>query len=262
MSIQNGRVVLVIGAGSERGIAFACARTLAEQGARVAIADLNAKGLPELAGKLAGGAVHSTHAMDVTDPASVEKALDELIAHHGQIDGAIIASGVLYNQPFLDITMDGWDKTFAVNCRGVFIAAQAIARRMHVQGKGGRMVAVASNAGFTPRLSTASYGAAKAAVIQLVRCMALELAKFQITVNALCPGSTATSMAIDVQAGGDMSRLAGVIHGSLEQWRTGIPLGHLADPSDQAAMAAFLMSDGARHITGQVMTVDGGQTFY
>ena len=152
MSIQNGRVVLVIGAGSERGIAFACARTLAEQGARVAIADLNAKGLPELAGKLAGGAVHSTHAMDVTDPASVEKALDELIAHHGQIDGAIIASGVLYNQPFLDITMDGWDKTFAVNCRGVFIAAQAIARRMHAQGKGGRMVAVASNAGFTPRL--------------------------------------------------------------------------------------------------------------
>ena len=262
MSIQNGRVVLVIGAGNAGGIAFACARTLAEQGARVAIADLKASGLPELASKLPGEAVHSTHPMDVTDPASVERALDEVIAQHGQIDGAIIASGVLYNQPFLDITMDGWDKTFAVNCRGVFIAGQAIARRMHAQGKGGRIVAVASNAGFTPRMSTASYGASKAAVIQLVRCMALELAKFQITVNALCPGSTATSMAIDVQAGGDMSRLAGVIHGSIEQWRTGIPLGHLADPADQGAMAAFLLSDGARHITGQAFTVDGGQTFY
>ena len=262
MSIQNGRIVLVIGAGSAGGIAFACARALAEQGARVAIADLNASDLPELVRTLPGDAVHSTHAMDVTEPASVERALDEVIARHGQIDGAIVASGVLYNQPFLDITTDAWDKTFAVNCRGVFIAAQAVARRMHAQGKGGRIVAVASNAGVTPRLATASYGASKAAVIQLVRCMALELAKFQITVNALCPGSTATSMAIDVQAGGDMSRLAGVIHGSLEQWRTGILLGRLADPSDQAAMAAFLMSDGARHITGQVLCVDGGQTFY
>lgn len=262
MSIQNGRVVVVIGAGSKGGIAYACAQTLAEQGAKVAITDLNAAKLPELASALPGGAVHSTHAMDVTDSASVEKALDEVVARHGQIDGAIVASGVLYNQPFLDITMDGWDKTFAVNCRGAFIASQAVAKRLHAQGKGGRIVAIASNAGFTPRLSTASYGASKAAVIQLVRCMALELAKFNITVNALCPGSTATSMAIDVQAGGDMTRLAGVIHGSIEQWRTGIPLGHLAEPSDQAAMAAFLMSDGARHITGQVITVDGGQTFY
>lgn len=262
MSIQNGRVILVIGAGSAGGIAFASARTLAEQGACVAISDVRPDGLTDLVRTLPGEAKHSAHVMDVTNPASVEKALDELIALHGRIDGALVASGVLYNQPFLEITMDAWDKTFAVNCRGVFIAAQAIARRMHAQGNGGRIVAVASNAGFTPRLSTAAYGASKAAVIQLVRCMALELAKHKITVNALCPGSTATSMAIDVQAGGDMSRLAGVIHGSLEQWRTGIPLGHLADPSDQAAMVAFLMSDGARHITGQVMCVDGGQTFY
>ena len=262
MSTKNDRVVLVIGAGSAGGIAFASARALAEQGATVAISDVKVAGLSDLARTLPGDARHSVHAMDVTDPASVERALDEVIARHGRIDGALVAAGVLHNQPFLDITMDAWDKTFAVNCRGVFIAAQAIARRMHAQGKGGRIVAVASNAGFTPRLSTASYGASKAAVIQLVRCMALELAKHQITVNALCPGSTATSMAIDVQAGGDMTRLAGVIHGSLEQWRTGIPLGHLADPADQGAMVAFLMSDGARHITGQVMCVDGGQTFY
>lgn len=259
---EQRKVALVIGAGSEGGIAYACARALAEQGTRVAIADLNGAGLPELARALPGEDKHSSHTMDVTDPASVESALDQVLARHGQLDGAVIAPGVLHNEPFLELTLEAWDKTFAVNCRGVFIAGQAIARRMHAQGKGGRIVAVASNAGFTPRLKTASYGASKAAVIQLVRCMALELAKSKITVNALCPGSTATSMMVDNQAGGDMSRLAGVIEGSIEQWRTGIPLGHLADPRDQGAAAAFLLSDSARHITGQVLCVDGGQTFY
>jgi 2,3-dihydro-2,3-dihydroxybenzoate dehydrogenase len=127
--------------------------------------------------------------------------------------------------------------------------------------RGGRIVAVASNAGRVARLHNASYGSSKAAVIHLVRCMALELAQYQITVNALCPGSTATSMAIDNKSEGNPQKLDDLIRGSLAEWRTGIPLGRLAEVEDQAAAAAFLLSDDAKHITGQALCVDGGQTF-
>jgi NAD(P)-dependent dehydrogenase (short-subunit alcohol dehydrogenase family) len=92
--------------------------------------------------------------------------------------------------------------------------------------------------------------------------MALELARYGITVNAVCPGSTATKMLVDVQAKSNPNLLDGIIHGSIEQWRTGIPLGKLAEPEDQAAMAVFLASEGGRHITGQAINIDGGQTLF
>lgn len=255
-----GKIALVIGAGSKGGIAYASAQRLASEGATIALADLSGSEVVKLSQGLPGGN-HSAHPIDVTKPASVNEAVGAAVALHGRIDCALIACGVLHNEPFLDLTMEAWDKTFAVNSTGVFIVGQAIARSM-VKTGGGRIVAVASNAGRVPRLSTASYGASKAAVVHLARCMALELAKHNITVNALCPGSTATSMAIDNQAGGDMSKLDGVIHGSIEQWRTGIPLGRLAKPEEQAAAVAYLLSEDGGFVTGQAICVDGGQTFF
>ena len=256
-----GRVVLIVGAGTPKGIGFACARTLDDLGAQVAITDLPTTDVREIVGDLVGGP-HSACWMDVTEPSSVEAAVDQVVANHGRIDATIIAAGVLSMESFLDVTLDAWERSFAVHARGTLLVGQAVARRMIAQGNGGRIVAVSSNAGRIPRLATVSYGASKAAVIQLVRCMALELAPHGITVNTLCPGSTATSMTVDVQARGDPKRLEGVIKGSLEQWRTGIPLGRLAEPEDQALVAAFLVSDAARHITGQALCVDGGQTFF
>jgi len=258
---HDERVTLVVGAGASGGIAFACAQALASRGATIALADLSISDVKSLVTELPQRERHSAHSIDVREAVSVQAAVDEVVDRHGRIDSVLIAQGILRNEPFLDITLDAWDATFAVNARGVFLVAQAVARQM-MRSNGGRILVVASNAGRVPRLSTASYGASKAAVIQLVRCMALELARHDITANAICPGSTATSMMIDNQAGGDPSRLDGVIYGSLEQWRTGIPLGRLAEPADQAAVAAFLLSDAARHITGQAICVDGGQTFF
>lgn len=258
---QHGRVTMVVGAGSEGGIGFACASLLAELGGEVALADLADSRIEALAAKLPGPGRHSARAIDVRDPHSVKGAVEAVAARHGRLDGVVIAHGILRNEPFLDMTIDAWDATFEVNCRGVMLVAQAAARHMANHG-GGRIVAVSSNAGRVPRLATSSYGAAKAAVIHLVHCMALELGKHGITVNALCPGSTATSMTIENMAGGDPKKLEGVIRGSVEQWRTGIPLGKLAEPRDQAAMTAFLLSDAGRHITGQAICVDGGQTFF
>jgi len=256
----RGQVVLVVGAGSAGGIGYACASAAAAAGARVALADLPGSSIAMLERQLEGGP-HSHHAIDATDPDAVAAMVADVLDRHGRIDAAVLAQGILRNQPFLEISLDAWDATFSVNTRSVFVVGQAVARRMAAQGHG-RMVLIASNSGRMPRLETASYGASKAAVIHLARCMALELAGFGITVNALCPGSTATSMMIDNQAKGDLSRLEGVVKGSLEQWRTGIPVGRLADPEDQARAAVFLISDAARHITGQSLCVDGGQTFY
>ncbi len=258
----SGRVALVIGAGSEGGIGYACVKAFATAGASVAAADLPGSAIETAVDTLPGAQSHTAHFVDVSDPASVNRLFIEVIEAHGKINILLNAAAILEVAPFLDTNVDSWERTFAVNARGTFLACQAAARQMVRQGTGGRIIAVASNVGRIPRLNNASYAASKAAVIHLVRCMALEVAPHNITVNALCPGSTATTMLVDVQARGDRKLLEGIIHGSIEQWRTGIPLGRLAEPSDQAAAATFLASDAARQITGQAMCVDGGQTLF
>lgn len=256
----NGRVALITGAAG--GIGQATVEAFLRAGATVAAADLAA---PDGARTGSGDereAQLTTHQVDVSEPGSVERLVGAVVDTHGRIDAFVNAAAILDVQPFLELTLDSWERTFAVNTRGAFLAGQAIARQMVRQSEGGRIVEIASNIARIPRLNNAAYCASKAAVVHLVRCMALELAQYDITVNALCPGSTATPMLVDVQAKGDRSRLEGIIRGSLEQWRTGIPLGRLAEPEDQAAMAVFLATESARHITGQVLCVDGGQTLF
>jgi len=259
----DGTVALVVGAGVRKGIGFATAEAFAAAGASVALADLPTSGVLDLVEQLPQGrAGRSGHLVDLADAAAVQPLIDEVVARHGKIDIVVQAAAILEVQSFLDLAVESWDRTFAVNARGVFLVCQAVARHLVARGSGGRIIAVASNVGRIPRLNNASYAAAKAAVIHLVHCMALELGQYDITVNALCPGSTATSMLIDNQAKGDPRRLEGVIKGSIEQWRTGIPLGRLAEPEDQAATVLFLASEAGRHITGQAICVDGGQTLF
>jgi 2,3-dihydro-2,3-dihydroxybenzoate dehydrogenase len=255
----HGSVALITGAAG--GIGQACVEAFSRAGAVVAAADLAEIDQAVAVGGSGDQARLTTHQVDVSDPGSVERLVGNVVAAHGRIDAFVNAAAILDVQPFLELSLDSWERTFAVNTRGAFLVGQAVARQMIDQG-GGRIVEIASNIARIPRLNNAAYCASKAAVIHLVRCMALELAAHNITVNALCPGSTATPMLVDVQAKGDRSRLDGIIHGSLEQWRTGIPLGRLAEPEDQAAMAVFLASESARHITGQVLCVDGGQTLF
>jgi 2,3-dihydro-2,3-dihydroxybenzoate dehydrogenase len=234
---------------------------MAASGATVAIADLPGSGARDNVERLAGSSGNSAHYVDVTDRRSVEAMVADVVKRHGSIDCVVAAAGILSMEPFLEVTDKEWGNCLAVNTTGVFLVSQIAARAMKAQGRGGSIVAVSSNAGRVPRLATVSYGVSKAAVIQLVYCMALELGPLGIRVNALCPGSTSTSMMVN-QAGGDMTRLEGVLKGSVEQWRTGIPLGRFAEPEDQGAVVAFLASDAARHITGQAICVDGGQTFF
>lgn len=256
----TGKVALVTGAAGAIGVAFVDA--LAAAGASVAAADLPGKSMDDLMQGLPRPECHTSHGVDVTTEESVQKLVDEVVTAHGHLDVIVNSAAILEVYPFLDLPLDSWERTMAVNLRGTFLMCQAAARQMVKQGTGGRIIAVASNVGRIPRMNNASYASSKAAVIHLVRAMAMELAKYQITVNALCPGSTATPMLIGNQAAGDSSKLDGIVKGSIEQWRTGIPLGKLAEPEDQAAMAVFLASEGARHITGQTLCIDGGQTLF
>jgi 2,3-dihydro-2,3-dihydroxybenzoate dehydrogenase len=256
----SGRVALITGAAG--GIGQATARAFAAAGASLALADMPGASIATTDLPDGAGAPVSLHAADISNQAAVEQMVDDVVARHGRVDVLAHVAGMLDPHPFLEIPLESWEQTFAVNTRGPFLVSQAVARHMVRQGSGGRIVLVASNVARTPRLNNAAYAASKAAVVHLVRCMALELSTYAITVNALCPGSTATPMLVDVQAGGDPRRLEGIIRGSIEQWRTGIPLGRLAEPEDQAAMIAFLATEAAAYITGQALCVDGGQTLF
>ena len=256
----SGRVALITGVGTPGGIGFATAEAMAAAGAQVAIADLPSTEVREVVARLPGTG-HSAHTVDITKEDEVSALVDAVVATHGRLDALVNAAAILIVQPFLDIDLASWERTLQVNTTGTFLVARAAARHM-VQNGGGQIVLVASNVARIPRINNASYAASKAAVIHLARCMAMELGQPGVSVNALCPGSTATTMLIDNQAKGDSSRLDGIIKGSIEQWRTGIPLGRLAEPADQAALAVFLASPGGRYISGQAICVDGAQTYF
>ena len=248
-----GKNILVVGGGTADGIGYATAKKCALAGAQVALADLKLESVEPLVRELPGSGAHTAHSVNVTDEASVAAMVKAVIDQHGHIDGVLIAAGVHSPATFLDTPLDVWNKMFAVNTTGTFLVAQAVGRHMAGR-KQGRIVALSSVSGRIATASGAAYGASKAAVIHLARYMALDLAKHQVTVNVICPGSTSTSM-----MGTDPVRHDAAINGSLEQWRLGIPLGHMAEAGDQAAAIAFLLSDEAKHITGQILHVDGGQ---
>jgi 2,3-dihydro-2,3-dihydroxybenzoate dehydrogenase len=258
----DGQVALIVGCGKSDGIGLACAKHYAAAGARVAMADIDVEGVRRNRAALPADAAVTTHAVDVTDAASVAALIADVAREHGRIDTVVNTVGILIVQSVLDLDPDSWDRTFAVNTRGQMLVAQAAARYMISAGIAGSLILMASNVGRVPRVNNAAYASSKAAVIHLARALALELGKHGISANSVCPGSTATSMLLDNQTSGDSARLDGIVKGSIAEWRTGIPLGRLATVDDQAAACVFLSSPAGRFISGQTICVDGAQTYF
>jgi 2,3-dihydro-2,3-dihydroxybenzoate dehydrogenase len=161
-------------------------------------------------------------------------------------------AGTFHGGAAVDLTEEAWDREFAVDAKAVFLCSQAVLRRMIPRG-GGRIVVVASIAGRIVRTGQIAYCAAKAAAIHFSRCLAVEVAPYGITVNCLCPGMTDSAMLRHTAASRGVR---------VEDYIRMIPAGRLATPEDHGATIAWMASDEAAHVTGQVISVDGAQSLY
>ncbi|MEK9501693.1 SDR family oxidoreductase [Gaopeijia maritima] len=263
-------VALVTGAAG--GIGRAVVTTLLADGCRVVATDVDEAGLLELEAEVArdhlaqrddrdvrDGHPHQdrlrTRRMDVTDEAEVEGVVAETEAEWGPIERAALVAGIIEIAPALETSTADYRRILEVNAFGVFVVARAVGARMAERGAGA-IVTVGSNAGLTPRVGMTAYGASKAAASMITRTLGLELARSGVRCNVVCAGSTRTPMQRRFQ--GEIGGDGPVIEGSLADFRTGIPLGRIAEPTDVADAVAYLLSDRARQITMTELVVDGG----
>jgi len=252
----DGKLAVVTGAA--QGIGEAVARALAVRGVRIAALDANQGRLSAVVGELrAAGHDAWAFPVDVADSAAVDDTIDRIERERGPIDLLANVAGVLRTGPIESLSDDDWDRTFAVNAKGVFHVCRAVSRRM-IPRRAGSIVTVASNAARTPRMHMAAYAASKAAVTMFTRCLGLELARHNIRCNVVSPGSTDTPMQRALWR--DDRGAQAVIDGAPEAFRVGIPLNRLASPDEIAAAVVFLLSEQARHITMHDLCVDGGAT--
>jgi 3-oxoacyl-[acyl-carrier protein] reductase len=243
----QGKGVLV--AGASRGIGAAAARRFLEEGCRVFICARGATGVEATLRELqalgeVGGAV-----CDVGDPEEVARMVEAAEAFLGGIDVLANNAGIAWQEPFLDITLEHWDQILEVNVRGMFVLAQAVARRMVARGRGGAIVNMSSTNAFEGEEGYTHYNASKGAITMLTRTMAVELGPHGIRVNALCPGKILTPLQAEAE---DPEYTARYV-------REKIPLGRSGTVEEVAAVYAFLASDDATFITGEMLVVDGGQ---
>jgi NAD(P)-dependent dehydrogenase (short-subunit alcohol dehydrogenase family) len=246
----EGKVAVVTGAG--RGIGVEIARTLGAQGMAVALVARSAQ-VEEVAAELRGEGLQAIgFPVDVSQRAEVEAMIERVENELGPLWLLVNNAGVLRTGPTADMREEDWDDVFDVDVKGVFLCSQAAIRRM-IPRKGGRIVNISSIAGQIVRVAQIAYCSAKAAAIHFSRCLAVEMAPHGITVNCLCPGMTWTEMLGKSAAarGLDMNAMVALI-----------PAGHMADVKDHANLVAFFASEDAGHITGQVVSVDGGQSLY
>ena len=240
---HQGRVVLVTG--GSQGIGEACARRFAREGAKLVIADVADAPGRALARELGGTYMHC----DVGDKADIDAIVAQALATHGRIDVLVNNAGIFKAADFLDVTEEDFDEVLRVNLKGAFLMGQAVARAM-AQADGGSIVNMSSVNGVLAIPSIASYNVSKGGINQLTRVMALALADRGVRVNAVAPGTIATELA---------ARAVLTSEDAKNRILSRTPMKRLGEPGEIADVVAWLASDAASYVTGEIVTVDGGR---
>lgn len=249
----EGKVAVITGAAG--GIGEAIARRYAAEGAIVALADRAEREAGELARSIGERAFAVP--LDVTRLGSIEAMLAAVVARAGGVDILVNNAAGFDMAPVLEVGEASFDRLFAVNVKGLFFTLQAVAARMVAQGRGGKIINMASQAGRRGEALVSIYCATKAAVISLTQSAALDLIKHRINVNGIAPGVVDTPMWDEVDAlfakyegrpRGEKKRLVGAA----------VPYGRMGVPSDHTGAAVFLASEDADYVVAQTLNVDGG----
>ncbi len=238
------RLALVTGAG--QGIGRQISLTFAQEGAAVAVADMNEQTASQVADEIKGyGGQALALPMDVTDREGVRQALDRVASDWGKLDILVNNAGIIRDQFFLKMTPEQWDQVLAVNLTGLFNCSQAAVPLM-VEQEYGRVISISSVVGQTGNMGQVNYAASKAGVMGFTKALAREMVRYNITVNAIAPGFIWTPMKKTVP------------EKIVKKIIAAVPMGDLGQPQDVANVALFLAAEESSYITGQVIPVNGG----
>ncbi len=266
MKLQN-KVVLVTG--GSRGVGLGICTCLAEEGASVIVADIDAETSRETAEGLSRyEGTHLSLIMDVRKESSVSKGVEKALEKYGRVDilinNAGVLGGLVLGLPLTDLSVENWDQAYEVNMRGTFLVCKALTP--HMKGRGsGSILNVSSRAGRDGRETLPHYGSAKAAVINFTMSLAKEMAPYLVTVNALCPGLIWTPMweKLGKLYSEKFSEYKGMTPRQVfDEFVNQQPIKREQTPEDIGRAAVFLISEDAKNITGQTILVDGGSVMF
>ena len=248
--------VLISGAGN--GIGRTCAIRFAQEGAHCLICDINEKELEETAQNIKKLGGHSeSHVFDITHTRQVFEKMNSILHTHAQIHVLVHSVGIGYETQFIDIDEEEWIRCININLNGIVFMTQPIAKNM-IKNRYGKIVNVSSQAGKFGRSLHTHYSASKFGLNGFTQSLALEVAKYGINVNAVCPSRIHTKMITAlIEERARISRKT--YEEAKEEYIRGIPIGRMGLPEDVSALVTFLASDEASYITGQCISISGGR---
>ena len=247
----EGKTALVTG--GSRGLGLQIAESLGEAGAKILLTSRKAADLEEAAAHLQARGIDTRWvAADASQPDEIQRVADEAMQRLGKIDILVNNAGATWGAPAEEYPLEAWDKVMNLNIRSLFLMSQAIGRLSMIPRQSGRIINVASIAGLSGSPSTMkyiAYGTSKGAVVNFTRTLAAEWGRYGITVNAIAPGMFPSKM-----TAGTIAKVG------VEALATGAPLGRIGDDDDLKGAALLFASAAGKHITGQILAVDGGVT--